>query len=155
MYGSSKIPFLGLIALLSSITTAQEVECWAPDGITLADNTTYVPCNKLGITQEGVYSSCCNLDGEPGERDLCTTTGLCLNNGVLHRGFCTDKNWDSPACVKVCLDEDVSQKPPPHCTYNVYSSRNTDTFCAERRIAKWDGRDDALRRWDILLWWQY
>lgn len=97
---------LGLVALLTPrAATAQEVECWAPDGETLADNTTYVPCNKLGITQEGVYSSCCNLDGKPGERDLCTTTGLCLNGGVLSRGYCTDQSWDSAACVNVCTDE--------------------------------------------------
>lgn len=99
---------LGFAAFLAPrAITAQEVSCWAPDGETLADNTTYVPCNKLGIQQEGVYSTCCNLDGRPGERDLCTTTGLCLNNGVLHRGYCTDKTWDSPACVNVCTDDNV------------------------------------------------
>lgn len=105
---------LGLTTLLApSVATAQEVECWAPDGETRADNTTYVPCNKLGIQQEGVYSSCCNLDGKPGSRDLCTTTGLCLNGSVLSRGYCTDKTWDSPACVNVCTDEDVSLMSPP------------------------------------------
>jgi hypothetical protein len=99
---------LGLTTLLApSLATAQEVECWAPDGETLADNTTYVPCNKLGIQQEGIYSSCCNLDGRPGSRDVCTSTGLCLNGSVLTRGYCTDQNWDSPACVNVCTDDDA------------------------------------------------
>lgn len=91
---------------------ADEVECWAPDGKTRADNETYVPCNKLGITQDGVYSSCCRLDGKADERDLCATSGLCLNGGVLFRGYCTDKNWDSPACVSVCTDNSVSVSVP-------------------------------------------
>jgi hypothetical protein len=98
---------LPIITSLVHVATAQEVECWAPDGVTMADNTTYVPCNKLGIEQEGVYSSCCQLDGDPDKRDLCTTTGLCLRRGVLSRGYCTDRNWDSPACVNVCTEDQV------------------------------------------------
>lgn len=87
---------------------ADEIACYAPDGVTLADNRSYIPCNKLGITQEGVYSSCCNLDGtNPNQRDLCTTTGLCLYAGILSRGYCTDKAWKSAACVNVCTDERV------------------------------------------------
>lgn len=97
-----------LAVSLAPLAQAQEVECWAPDGKTKADNETYVPCNKLGIEQDGVFSSCCNLDGDADERDLCTTTGLCLNGNSLFRGYCTDKSWDSDACVKVCTDEEVS-----------------------------------------------
>lgn len=87
---------------------AQEISCWAPDGTTLADNETYVPCNKLGIQQDGIESSCCRLDGNASNRDICAATGLCLNDGVLHRGYCTDKTWKNPACVNVCTDESVS-----------------------------------------------
>lgn len=86
---------------------ADEVVCYAPDGKTVGDNETYVPCNKLGITQSGVYSSCCQLDGDPDERDLCTTSGLCIRGSVLSRGYCTDKTWGSPACVNVCTSKDV------------------------------------------------
>ncbi|KAI8627622.1 hypothetical protein F5Y19DRAFT_440576 [Xylariaceae sp. FL1651] len=95
-----------LAACVGPLTRADEVQCWAPDGKTLADNNTVVPCNKLGIQQAGVYSSCCRLDGVADQRDLCTTTGLCLStaDGVIRREFCTDKTWKSPACVNVCTD---------------------------------------------------
>ncbi|KAI0815393.1 hypothetical protein GGR55DRAFT_675007 [Xylaria sp. FL0064] len=83
---------------------ADEVTCYAPDGTAIADNQTAVPCNKLGITQANVHSSCCRLGGEADERDLCTTTGLCINSGVVRREFCTDSTWKSPACVNVCTD---------------------------------------------------
>lgn len=92
---------LGLVAQ----TQAHEKTCWAPDGKTKADNETYVPCNKLGIEEEGVQSSCCNLDGKTDERDLCAQTGLCNNDGILWRGYCTDQSWESAACVNVCTDE--------------------------------------------------
>ncbi|KAK8091300.1 hypothetical protein PG994_000805 [Apiospora phragmitis] len=89
-----------LLALgLVSCITAQEVACWAPDGKTEANNNTYVPCNKLGIQQDGIFSSCCALDGPAEKRDTCSSTGLC--NGFdrrLRRGFCTDKTWKSKAC---------------------------------------------------------
>jgi hypothetical protein len=135
---------LGLAALLVSRgAAAQEVECWAPDGETLADNTTYVPCNKLGIQQEGVYSSCCNLDGKPGERDLCTTTGLCLNGGVLSRGYCTDKNWDSPACVKVCTDDDVCRRSSFLPSFKTIYCTDTASSAMARRTAQSRSRPAA------------
>ncbi|KAG9251870.1 uncharacterized protein F5Z01DRAFT_256023 [Emericellopsis atlantica] len=92
---------LGLV----SQSQAHEKTCWAPDGKTKADNETYVPCNKLGIEEDGVHSSCCNLDGKASQRDLCVQTGLCNNDGILWRGYCTDQSWESAACVNVCTDE--------------------------------------------------
>jgi hypothetical protein len=98
-----------LVTAFGPLVAADEVRCWAPDGKTLADNETVVPCNKLGIQQDGVYSSCCRLDGDADQRDFCTTTGLCLStaDGVLRREYCTDKTWNSPACVNVCTDPKV------------------------------------------------
>lgn len=109
MLGSSiaALLFAGA-SFLDMAVLGEEVTCYAPDGKTIGDNETYVPCNKLGITQQGVYSSCCNLDDEKAsDRDLCTTTGLCLKGGILLRGYCTDQSWESDACVKVCMDEAV------------------------------------------------
>lgn len=97
-----------LLALsLVSPARADEVTCWAPDGKTRGNNETYVPCNKLGITSDNVFSSCCALDGNPDKRDLCTVNGLCSRGNVLTRGYCTDKNWESEACVNVCTDPEV------------------------------------------------
>jgi len=86
------------------------VTCYAPDG-KAASNDTIVPCNNLGITQSGVHSSCCQLLGDEDRRDLCTGTGLCLNNGIVRRGYCTDKTFDNPACVRVCETDDVCVTP--------------------------------------------
>lgn len=100
------ISLLLAIASFSRLAVADEVRCWAPDGKTQADNETVVPCNKLGIQQDGVHSSCCRLDGDLAQRDYCTTTGLCLStlDNVPRREYCTDKTWKSPACINVCKD---------------------------------------------------
>jgi len=87
---------------------AAEVACYAPDGMTVAPNDSFVPCNKLGITQQGVFSSCCQLDGDLATRDLCASSGLCVRAGVVRREFCTDKTWQSSSCVRVCLEPQVS-----------------------------------------------
>ncbi|KAM7200397.1 hypothetical protein V8F20_005374 [Naviculisporaceae sp. PSN 640] len=104
------LPYLSVTIIPSLVIDAHtvsaqgQVTCFAPDGVTVADNETYVPCNKLGITQQGVHSSCCRLDGAAQDRDLCASTGLCINDGIVKRGYCTDKTWKSPACVNVCTD---------------------------------------------------
>jgi hypothetical protein len=101
------VAFATLAGLLLQVQGIEEVACWAPDGITIAPNDSFVPCNKLGITQVGIYSSCCQLDGDAQLRDLCASSGLCVNQGIVRREYCTDKTWQSPACVKVCNDPSV------------------------------------------------
>src|SRR5438105_4550717 len=104
-----------LLALLLSagpaiLITAAEVPCYAPDGVTVAPNDSFVPCNKLGITQQGIHSSCCLLDSDASGaagRDLCAASGLCINGGIVRREYCTDPTWTSPACVKICVDGQV------------------------------------------------
>ncbi|KAF4910716.1 hypothetical protein CGCVW01_v011636 [Colletotrichum viniferum] len=99
------VPLLAVAVSLAATASAQEVACYAPDG-SVANNETYVPCNKLGITQSGVFSSCCALDGPADERDICSSSGLCINKQQQpQRGFCTDKTWKSKACVNICTDE--------------------------------------------------
>ncbi len=109
------VVFAVIVSLVLQAQTA-EVPCFAPDGKTVAPNDSFVPCNKLGITQVGVASSCCLLDTDSGDastRDLCASTGLCVNGGVIRREFCTDKTWQNPACVKVCTDPTVSGEWSP------------------------------------------
>ncbi|KAI0858797.1 hypothetical protein F4860DRAFT_286332 [Xylaria cubensis] len=142
---------LALICFLLTATPfirlaeADEVQCWAPDGKTLADNETVVPCNKLGIQQEGVYSSCCRLDGDANQRDYCTTSGLCLStfDGVLRREYCTDKTWKSPACVNVCTDpeNDGSLNGTIEMTA---CSDGTGTYCCGRNELGCCGTDHAI-----------
>ncbi|TGJ80291.1 hypothetical protein E0Z10_g8467 [Xylaria hypoxylon] len=139
------IPFLLAATSFSRLVVADEVRCWAPDGKTLADNETVVPCNKLGIQQDGVYSSCCRLDGDATQRDYCTTSGLCLStlDGVLRREYCTDKTWKSPACVNVCTDpnNDGSSNSTVEMTA---CSDGTGTYCCGRNELGCCGTDHAI-----------
>ncbi|KAI0398325.1 hypothetical protein F5Y17DRAFT_454323 [Xylariaceae sp. FL0594] len=138
---------VGLLFLTSfgSLVAADEIRCWAPDGMTLADNETVVPCNKLGIQQAGVHSSCCRLDGDEKQRDLCTTAGLCLStlDGVLRREYCTDKTWKSPACVNVCTDPKNGglANGPVEMTA---CSDGTGTYCCGEKNLECCGTDRAI-----------
>ncbi|KAK3984224.1 hypothetical protein QBC44DRAFT_385925 [Cladorrhinum sp. PSN332] len=121
---------------LSDHPKPSEPTCYAPDGSTIANASLFSPCNRLGITQANAHSSCCQLGGDPPEsRDLCAITGLCLNNGIVRRGFCTDPSWKSPACVKVCDDPDAGGSPDSFaemtsCTDGTYCcGRNNLTCC--------------------------
>jgi hypothetical protein len=70
---SSIIPKLllaaGLVEPFVRVVTG-EVTCYTPDGETLADNTTYFPCNKLSINQYSVYSSCDSSGQNPDGFDI-------------------------------------------------------------------------------------
>ncbi|KAI1314154.1 hypothetical protein F5Y03DRAFT_4533 [Xylaria venustula] len=142
---------LAAIGLLLAATSfgrpalADEVQCWAPDGKTLADNETVVPCNKLGIQQQGVYSSCCRLDGDASQRDYCTTSGLCLStfDTVLRREYCTDKTWKSPACVNVCTDPDNNGSVNGTAEMTACSD-GTGTYCCGRNNLSCCGTDKAI-----------
>ncbi|KAJ2988878.1 hypothetical protein NUW58_g3752 [Xylaria curta] len=130
---------------ISWLALADEVRCWAPDGKTLADNETVVPCNKLGIQQEGVYSSCCRLDGDARQRDYCTTSGLCLStfDGVLRREYCTDRTWKSPACVNVCTDPNADGSDNSTIEMTACSD-GTGTYCCGRNELGCCGTNRAI-----------
>lgn len=108
---------LVILAVSLGRVLGDEKACYAPDGVTLANNETYVPCNKLGITFEGAHSSCCRLDGDPDERQTCALNGLCKKGNDQYRGYCTDQSWNDDACVKVCMDESVSTGHPINSCY--------------------------------------
>lgn len=139
-----------LLISAHTVSAQGQVTCFAPDGVTVADNETYVPCNKLGITQQGVHSSCCRLDGPAQDRDLCASTGLCINDGIIKRGYCTDKTWKSPACVNVCTDPNVCaflNSPSSH-----YPPVTNDMVCCSvGRIMDRISRNDLLHRRLLLL----
>ncbi|KAH8165164.1 hypothetical protein CIB48_g3094 [Xylaria polymorpha] len=131
------IGFLLIAEPFGRLARADEVQCWAPNGKTLADNETVVPCNKLGIQQEGVYSSCCRLDGDANQRDYCTTSGLCLStfDGVLRREYCTDKTWKSPACNGGSFNGTIDMTA---------CSDGTGTYCCGRNELGCCGTDHAI-----------
>lgn len=68
--------------------------CYWPDG-SIAESGAGLPC---GSNNE--VSHCCS------ERDACLENGLCYGTGVgvPYRGSCTDQNWNSTKCPKLCND---------------------------------------------------
>ncbi|KAF6842756.1 hypothetical protein CMUS01_02749 [Colletotrichum musicola] len=122
---------------------AQEATCYAPNG-DIADNHTYVPCNKLGINQAGIFSSCCALDGPVEERDICASSGLCINRqGQPQRGFCTDKDWKSKACVQVCMDEH-SGGTASNSSFMTSCNDGTGEYCCGRGNTTCCGTSEAF-----------
>ncbi|KAK0746790.1 hypothetical protein B0T18DRAFT_412430 [Schizothecium vesticola] len=136
------LPLLAYLSILlppvALADHAAEVQCYAPDGQTVANSSLVSPCNNLGITQSGIHSSCCQLQGDESVRDLCTATGLCLSSGVVRRGFCTDKTWKNPTCVGVCVDKQAGGTPTgfaemTSCTDGTYCcGRNNLTCCGTK-----------------------
>ncbi|KAI1438346.1 hypothetical protein GGR50DRAFT_685485 [Xylaria sp. CBS 124048] len=136
---------LGLLLFtLTLLVAGDEVTCWAPDG-TPADNSTTVPCDKNGIQEHGVFSSCCRLDGDPGLRDLCTSAGLCLStaDGIVRRGYCTDKTWQSPTCVNVCTDPESGGSANGTAELTPCSD-GTGTYCCGHNELGCCGTDKAI-----------
>ncbi|KAL0945031.1 uncharacterized protein CTRU02_202918 [Colletotrichum truncatum] len=59
----------------------------------------YSPC------LQNEHSMCCRLKNDP-YTDTCRQDGLCWNaqRGQLWRESCTDPTWQSPNCLKLCVD---------------------------------------------------
>lgn len=58
-------------------------------------NPQYQPCNA-----GDPVSMCCHI------ADECRSDGLCHStwfDGNVWRDFCTDKTWEDPACIKLCV----------------------------------------------------
>lgn len=84
------VSFLCALQFNLYLAAADPAQCWYPDGKTIAPD---IPCND-----DGSASACCNKDA------WCLDNGLCLVAGVVSRGSCTDRNWNSEACALYCRD---------------------------------------------------
>jgi len=76
---------LGFVELARGTAT-----CYFPSG-KISDG---MPCNSSTTGQ----SACCN----PG--NLCMSSGLCFDKGLIARGSCTDATWTDDSCAKSCVD---------------------------------------------------
>ncbi|KAF6821433.1 hypothetical protein CMUS01_11388 [Colletotrichum musicola] len=134
-----------LVAALGLATKAlaQEASCYAPNG-DIANNSTYSACNRLGITQAGVFSTCCALNAAVEERELCSSSGLCITQQQKQiRGFCTDKTWESNACVRFCMDEE-SGGSSSNLSFLTPCNDGTATYCCGDSNTACCGTDDAV-----------
>ncbi|KAF6843235.1 hypothetical protein CMUS01_02278 [Colletotrichum musicola] len=96
---------LGVAVTLVALAgiAAGQGSCFVPNGTErhLLNNgvdDTYRPCSPLS---EG-HTMCCNT--QPG--DQCRDDGLCWNPRMrfLWRESCTDRTWESPRCLKLCIN---------------------------------------------------
>lgn len=94
-----------VLYILGIVLYAQNVlaNCYAPDGtdrngLPGGGSNKYTPCE----TDNGDHSMCCNT----GVGDTCHDDGLCWNEAkLLWRESCTDPTWQSPKCLKLCVDD--------------------------------------------------
>ncbi|KAF6830453.1 hypothetical protein CPLU01_07379 [Colletotrichum plurivorum] len=138
---------VSLLAVAFSLITfaaTQEATCYAPNG-DIADNKTCVPCNKLGINQQGIYSSCCALEGQHETRQTCLTSGLCEDSsGQLYRGFCTDRTWRSKACTSICMGDESSGDASNSAFLTSCENTNRPAYCCGRLNSTCCGTDDQI-----------
>lgn len=78
-------------------------------------DSTYKPCNG-----SAPVSMCCHLGVINNGGDECgsgSTYGLCGISGTqLWRESCTDKTWQSPLCLKLCVGGMESLMYSGHCS---------------------------------------
>ena len=119
-----------LVALRASAVTAS-VQCWFPDGTT--PTVDQIPCNSSASDSVGSGSACCL--NHP--NDYCMANGLCFGTGIVYRGSCTDKSWNSPACSQACSGMIFlkSCSLSTCCTSSTSCSRFTDTPSLAERSA--------------------
>ncbi|KAF6804976.1 hypothetical protein CSOJ01_09819 [Colletotrichum sojae] len=96
-----------VLAALSGAAAGQG-SCFVPNGterhlLNNGVNDTYRPCSPLS---EG-HGMCCNT--QPGDR--CWDDGLCWNPRMrfLWRESCTDQTWESPRCLKLCINDEARE----------------------------------------------
>ena len=85
--------------LLISALVAEAQLCYKPDGT--PEDFRYAPCLA------GQTSMCCRTN-DTLNPDQCRLDGLCQatwNGAYVYRESCTDREWKSPACLKLCISE--------------------------------------------------
>lgn len=79
---------LALSTLLIIPSTAAQT-CYYPDG----SESNHVACRSSGSE-----ASCCDAS------QVCMDNGLCFGDGIMSRGSCTDKDWNSQECSQFCYE---------------------------------------------------
>lgn len=88
-----------LIAITTFLAAFVDANCYFPNGTDAnqgQENDVYLPCNP-----GDPVSMCCNVG------DQCRSDGLCLSiwyDNNVWRDMCTDETWQSPSCVKLCIE---------------------------------------------------
>ena len=86
-----------LCLLIARTILANNLPCYFPDETTIANK--HIQCNSSASNAAADASACCRDDPS----SYCVNNGLCLMNGQMYRGSCTDKTFKSPSCAQECL----------------------------------------------------
>ncbi len=92
-----------LLSLLHCWLPTTSANCWNKIGTDRNVGQSfdlYQPCSA----NSSAASMCCRLPG-PNGQDTCQSNGLCKDaSGQYWRESCTDRSWQSPNCIKLCVD---------------------------------------------------
>lgn len=85
-------------AIFTYLVFTVDAQCYYPNGTI---EPLHFPCNN----SPKVESMCCNTQSSD-RPDKGNPDGLCVRpEGTdLWRGSCTDRTWQDPACLRICLD---------------------------------------------------
>ncbi|PMD31807.1 hypothetical protein L207DRAFT_591233 [Hyaloscypha variabilis F] len=127
---------LGFVELARGTAT-----CYFPSG-KISDG---MPCNSSTTGQ----SACCNLG------NLCMSSGLCFDKGLIARGSCTDATWTDDSCAKSCVDWDTDSSSPiiPHSWGATAGDVDTMRWCCGFPLANGScpqGSDIPLQAGTVL-----
>ena len=88
-----------VVLLLISLASVTAQNCFWPNGNELTTSDNFISCGTDG------HSQCC------ASGHACMSNGLCFNpaKGSVYRGGCTDKNWSTDACPRMCNDMSGTQ----------------------------------------------
>ena len=83
-----------VLTLTFAIDIVRAQSCFWPNGNGLTTSDDFVACGTEG------HSQCC------ASGHACMSNGLCFNpaKGGVYRGGCTDKNWSTENCPRMCND---------------------------------------------------
>lgn len=85
-----------LYIILYATVTLAEIQCYYPDGFTIAP--VHIPCDSSALGTPKWALACCRSDPNA----YYISNSLCYNNRVLSRESCTDETWGSHDYAQIC-----------------------------------------------------
>ncbi|KAL8691877.1 MAG: hypothetical protein Q9224_004078 [Gallowayella concinna] len=141
---SSWVVGLPIVLLSRTVYT----KCYLPNGIERwkTDRADVYRPSGVGSSVDD-YQMCCATVGD-GDIDVPRKDGLCYNpryGGELWRESCTDPTWESPSCIKLCVngtDESGNQLEDvdvliTQCPNKSYCCGDSNIACCDRGDGVW------------------
>ncbi len=97
------------------------------------------------------FQMCCATNGRA-VPDIPRKDGLCQNLAAIWRESCTDPTWESPSCIKLCIDGISTSSPTTPSLLHALPNANRASHRRRRRSQKRRRQQDhAMSRLILLL----